>query len=362
MQGSADSESVAPSWQVAAAGRAPTALQALRWLYGLPESLGVAITVVALFSLAVIAIAAAFGAPLLFPSERVSHALGYNAVLPVLCAIVFYAALRLFKAVAPIGGIDEAPLARMIATDLVLMGLFLVATYFHFSLKTWVQVINPVFHDDIYMAVDRRLQPVLDVFYWIRTHVLGAVPNTDAWYQAAFLLMFVCGFCSLAVTRNAVYPRFCVGVLLTMCLGALSYLIAPALGPFIYESGLNAHATEAQAGMLWAHEQVARDGMAWITKVGSDYFTGGLAAMPSLHMAHAVVMTWFICKARSPLIPIFLLICFWVLIESVASRWHYLIDLPAGALLAVFIIWLTSRLCPLPPPAAEVERAQESSI
>jgi energy-converting hydrogenase Eha subunit B len=46
-----------------------------------------------------------------------------------------------------------------------------------------------------------------------------------------------------------------------------------------------------------------------------------------------------------------------VLIESVASRWHYLIDLPAGALLAVFIIWLTSRLCPLPPPAAEVERA-----
>ena len=33
------------------------------------------------------------------------------------------------------------------------------------------------------------------------------------------------------------------------------------------------------------------------------------------------------------------------IIESVASRWHYLIDLPAGALLAVFVVWLTNRLC-----------------
>jgi hypothetical protein len=110
--------------------------------------------------------------------------------------------------------------------------------------------------------------------------------------------------------------------------------------------------------MLWAHEQVMRDGMAWIAKAGPDYFTGGLAAMPSLHMAHALVMTWFMIKARSIWVPAFLLITFWVLIESVASRWHYIIDLPAGALLAVFVIWLTNRFC---ASAASCGRNEEPS-
>jgi len=159
--------------------------------------------------------------------------------------------------------------------------------------------------------------------------------------------MFISGFCSLAITRNAVYPRFCLGVLLTICLGALSYLVAPALGPFIYEDGLSLQATQAQAGMLWSHEQVMQEGMDWIARAGPGYFTGGLAAMPSLHMAHAIVMTWFVVQARSALTMPFLLICGWVTIESVASRWHYLIDLPAGAILAAFVIWLAHRLYPI---------------
>jgi hypothetical protein len=178
------------------------------------------------------------------------------------------------------------------------------------------------------------------------------VPNTDAWYQTAFLLMFISGFCSLSVTRNPVYPRFCLGVLLTMSLGALSYMIAPALGPFIYEQGLNQRATDSQAGMLWAHQEIMREGMAWIAEAGPSYFTGGLAAMPSLHIAHAAVMTWFIFLARSPLVPIFLAMCFWVVIESVASRWHYLIDIPAGLLLAVLVVWLAGRLAQLADKAA----------
>jgi energy-converting hydrogenase Eha subunit B len=45
------------------------------------------------------------------------------------------------------------------------------------------------------------------------------------------------------------------------------------------------------------------------------------------------------------LIPLFVMVTFWVTIESVASRWHYMIDLPAGLLLAVLVIWLTNRLC-----------------
>ncbi|GAB4392457.1 MAG: hypothetical protein Tsb0032_08130 [Kiloniellaceae bacterium] len=317
----------------------------LAWLFALPNHLGIAISVVAVFSFISLALAALYGAPLSIPRERVSAALGFSAVLPVAIAIGLYVILRTAKVALGKQDAKTLPLFQAIAIDLTLMVLFLVATYFHFSLKTWVQVINPSLYDSFYWEVDRNLQPILDLIYWIRATFFALVPGADALYQGAFLLLFVSGFCSLAITREPVYPRFCVAVLLTMSLGALSYLVAPALGPFIYEDGLNQQATQAQAGMLWAHEQVKLGGMAWIKEAGPSYFTGALAAMPSLHIAHAVVMTAFILRTRSPLVGIFLLICFWVVIESVASRWHYLIDLPAGLLLAFGIIWLTDFLC-----------------
>lgn len=323
--------------------------RALRWLLGLPESLGVAIAVVTLFSLTILAFAVAFEAPLTLPRERMSLALGYNAVVPVIGAMVLYVALRLGRRLLRRETTDEAPLLRLLATDLTLMGLFVLATYFHFSFKTWVQVINPNLYDAQYFAVDQALRPVVDALYWLRASVLAQVPNTDEWYQAAYLLMFITGFCALAVVRHPVYPRFCVAVLLGTALGALAYLPAPALGPFIFEDGLNMEATKAQSAMLWAHEQVKQHGMAWIAEAGPAYFTGALAAMPSLHVSHALAMTWFIFQARSGLRFLFVLICFWVVIESVASRWHYLVDLPAGALLAGLVIWLTTRLCPLEP-------------
>lgn len=355
MDRSAGSASALPVWREPASDGVPLPRRALRWLFSLPESLGVAIAVVALFSATILAFAAVYGAPLSLPRENVSIALGYSAVVPVAGAIFLYVALRLGRRLTR-RQVAEPPLLRLLSTDLTLMGLFLLATYFHFSFKTWVQVINPNLYDAQYFAVDQALRPVIDALYWVRGNLLSAVPNADAWYQAAFLLMFISGFCALAVTRHPVYPRFCVAVLLGMCLGALAYLPAPALGPFIYEAGINLQATDAQAGMLWAHEQAREYGMVWIADAGPSYFTGALAAMPSLHISHTLTMTWFIFQARSPLAPLFVIICLWVVVESVASRWHYLIDLPAGVLLTALVVWLTTRLCPLDSSRAAAGR------
>lgn len=328
----------------AAAGRA-LPKRALAWLLGLPGHLGPAICVTVLFSLTVLAIAAVFGAPLTVPRERVSAALGLNAVLPVAFAMGLYIVLRAFKAATGKADPKDPPLLQSVAVDMTLMVLFLVTTYFHFSLKTWVQVINPNLYDGVYYAVDKELQPILDLFYWIRRNIFELMPRVDAWYQAAFLLMFISGFCHLSVTRNRYYPHFCLGVLLTLSIGGLSYMVAPAIGPFIYEEGLNRQATEAQAAMYRAHKLAVAHGMAWIKEAGPAYFTGGLAAMPSLHIAQAVSMTYFTQRAGSPLFIFFLLICFWVTVESVASRWHYFIDLPVGLALSALVIWLVNRLC-----------------
>jgi hypothetical protein len=356
-------ESSAGIQRLASADRASApSVVLLRRFLDLPNHLAAAIVIVAIFALISLAIAAVYGAPLLIPRERVSAALGVSAVLPVSIAIALYVALRLCKVAVGTDRASDPPLLQAVAVDLTLMVLFLVATYFHFSLKTWVQVINPSLYDDVYFAVDRDLQPVLELFYWIRSSFFTLVPSVDRWYQAAFLLMFISGFCSLAITRSPIYPRFCIAVLLTMCLGALSYLVAPALGPFIYEDGLNLDATAAQAGMLQAHEQVVQHGMVWIAAAGPAYFTGALAAMPSLHITHAVVMTYFIHRARSPLVGVFLVICFWVTIESVASRWHYLIDLPAGLVLAAIVVWLANRICQPKPSGRWTSSLQIAKI
>jgi len=96
--------------------------------------------------------------------------------------------------------------------------------------------------------------------------------------------------------------------------------------------------------MYEAYQEVREEGMAWILRSGSRYFTGPLAAMPSLHVAHATVITYYIIASRTALTPLFVIMWLWILIDSIALRWYYVIDAPAGFALALFVIWLTNRI------------------
>jgi hypothetical protein len=60
----------------------------------------------------------------------------------------------------------------------------------------------------------------------------------------------------------------------------------------------------------------------------------------------------------------------WILIDSIALRWHYVIDVPVGFALALFVIWLTNRIfrdsseelratSPAPPLAAQGAREHQ---
>jgi hypothetical protein len=78
---------------------------------------------------------------------------------------------------------------------------------------------------------------------------------------------------------------------------------------------------------------------------GSNYFTGPPAAMPSLHIAGAVIMAHYAMKARLLVAPVMLLLLGWIGIESVVARWHYIVDLPAGIALAAAVILVTDQAC-----------------
>lgn len=70
------------------------------------------------------------------------------------------------------------------------------------------------------------------------------------------------------------------------------------------------------------------------------FFSAGLAAMPSLHVANAV-MFW-LCAWREArwLAYVYIPILAYIFVEAVALRWHYLADLAVGALIG----WLCFRL------------------
>ena len=144
-----------------------------------------------------------------------------------------------------------------------------------------------------------------------------------------------------------------VAWLIVLMVGAFSYLIAPAAGPFLSEKGVNDVATAAQDSMWWGYQQVQAQGMAWIEENGAHYFTSSLAAMPSLHVAQVVVMTYYILRSRSLLGPVFVALSAWILVESVASRWHYTVDAPFGIALAIAVIWTCNRVCRSPRQVAQ---------
>jgi membrane-associated phospholipid phosphatase len=95
--------------------------------------------------------------------------------------------------------------------------------------------------------------------------------------------------------------------------------------------------------MLEFYRQSVSQGSAWIAQHGSTHFTVGLAAMPSLHAAGAFLFWLFAWKHGRILLPLYSILLFFILVTSIASRWHYAIDIPVGIALAWGCVWLAER-------------------
>jgi hypothetical protein len=328
----------------------------LSWVAGRPHYIKVATAVTLLFGLVVMATSLVIGTPFSVPNARISMVLGINVVAPIGWAMASYLLVQGYQALRHRTRWAGRTIAGNLANDAILVVLFIAANYLHFNFKGWLPLINPALYDAAYMASDESLRPLIDAFTWASTTIRGKLNPEFRWYQFLFLTMFILTFCRFAAVRDDYYPHFAVSMLLMVTLGALSYLIAPALGPFIYEDGNSPRATEAQAGMYVAYQKAQVGGAAWIERYGSEYFTAALAAMPSLHVGYASLMTYYMLKSRDYMAPLFVLLWLWILIDSVALRWHYAIDAPAGVALCALVIWLTNRMLPRSEetPASEV--------
>jgi hypothetical protein len=161
-------------------------------------------------------------------------------------------------------------------------------------------------------------------------------------YHDVFVGMFVVSFSVHGWRGAKELQTLAVAVALVLLIGGLTYWIAPAKGPFIWGDVLVPEATAAvQKDMnIFTTTFAATGGAGYSGK----YFVAMLAAMPSLHVAHTVVLVWFAWRFVSKLGWIYLLPFAYIISAAVAEGWHYVVDLPAGALVAVISIWLAGRL------------------
>ena len=248
-------------------------------------------------------------------------------------------------------------------TFLLALPCYVVVLYCHFNLKLWVPHINPALWDDLYWQIDRALYPLVDASFALRRWGGLVVPLDSPAYLFAFIALFYASFCYHALFTPQHFRKLFLAALLIQGLGALSYMVMPALGPFLYEPGIETLPTSAQAHLLDVYHANIAGGPTWLKEEGRFNLTAGLGAMPSLHSGSTFLFLLFARRYAPVLLPTYCLLFGYILIAAVANRWHYLIDLPVGLLLAWFCYRLSHRL--LPEPSIETvasAHAQEPAL
>lgn len=270
--------------------------------------------------------------PVVFPNSGSAETVGIHYIYPLIGIALLGAGMFLF-------GKRDVASQYFLAFPCYAMVLFA-----HFNIKLWIPHINPVHYDALYWQIDMMARPLVDFCMTLRQSMLWLIPYDANFYMISFIGLFYCSFLYHALKTPEYFGKLVVAVLLLQSFGTFAYLIAPAVGPFIYESGTNPYITTSQDSMLGFYQSSVSIGPAWLAQHGGEGFTAGLAAMPSLHAAGAFLFVLFAWRHGRVLVPLYSLIFLFIAVAAIASRWHYLIDLPAGMALSWASLTLAERL------------------
>lgn len=286
------------------------------------------------FAAFTLAVAGLFALPPSLPGGERAAFVGIHYLYPLLGVAVW----GLFALLG-----QQRNLAR---TFFIALPCYAVVLICHFNLKLWIPHINPLLWDDLYWQTDVMLRPLVDACIALRSALAPVIALDSNFYMIAFIAMFYISFCTHALRNPHDFRTLFLAALLFQGLGAIAYLIMPGIGPFLYETGIEPAQTSAQFGMLESYKANVAGGAAWISANGATHLTVGLAAMPSLHTGGSFLFLLFAWRHARLLVPLYVMLFAFISIDAVASRWHYLIDLPVGMLLALGCAWAAEKLNP----------------
>ncbi|MCI4589017.1 phosphatase PAP2 family protein [Sphingobium sp. BYY-5] len=294
----------------------------------IPPEIGISLAMLA----AMLLFSVVFRLPIIFPAGERAAYVGIHYLYPLI-------GVGIWGIFAYFG--QKKALAR---TFLIALPCYVVVLFAHFNIKLWIPHINPLVYDELYWSIDQYFRPVVDICMAMRRMMASFIPYESNFYMVGYIAMFYCSFCYHAVRTPEAFSELVIAALLLQVIGTLAYLVAPAGGPFIYEQGLDPIVTNGQKSMLDFYQHSVAEGPVWLERNGGVAFTVGLAAMPSLHTAAACLFLGFAWRHGRILLPLYGFLTFFIMVTAVATRWHYLIDLPVGVLIAWVSLMVAKKL------------------
>ena len=219
-----------------------------------------------------------------------------------------------------------------------------------FDTLSFIPQLHPGDMDQSLLAIDRALLGV-DLSLWLEAYTR---PWLTELMQVSYLVYYVVPF----VVLGALFRRrpagtgqpgadfdLCVTALaLSHYLAFVGYLMVPALGPrFALASQFHVQLTG-----LWLTTPI-HDALNFLEGIKRDAF-------PSGHTSAALVSLYYAVRFTPRLVPIIASGVSLMILSTMYLRYHYLVDVLAGALLAACCILLARLLCrfqrPGPAPSA----------
>jgi hypothetical protein len=301
------------------------------------------------------------------------------------CTVVFFLAHAVYCMVV----VRPSHLARWIIDDLrstyltrerLLPGLFLLICTSPFIssftfFKTQIPFFNPFTWDGKFAAWDRWLHGGVHPWELLQPF-LGwpqATTAVNAVYHAWFFVLFTVLFWQAFSTADRrLRARFFLSFYLSwIVIGTLAATALSSAGPVYYQrlsgedggfAALFAYLADvSRVSPVWALDVQER---LWAGYEARSLGTGaGISAMPSMHVAMAVLFALLARAGARRLYPFFALFAVAILIGSVHLGWHYAIDGYVAAAM-VWAIWMVSGrlVAPMkraPGPSGTITENQE---
>ncbi len=281
-----------------------------------------------------------FGYPVLIPAAEggeVLMALGRtkNYSIILLTSVGFFVLMTLIR------GIMRRQLSiRSLLADiqifLRLLVCLLLAIYLMLCFKWWAHT-DGVLYDELYESLDKTFAWLKDGFFFLDS--LAAIPHI--YYFHLFSGMFLSGYIMCILFEKEQFTRMVTANIAVAILGGLGYMIAPAYGPVFFSVSEDVALRSSQEAMLSVTEAFRTSGGKIFNPA---FFEGVLGAMPSLHIAHAIVITVYNWRLNVGNGLIFCLFTLYIATYAVVTRFHYIVDLQAGIVLSLLCIIIVDRM------------------
>jgi membrane-associated phospholipid phosphatase len=212
----------------------------------------------------------------------------------------------------------------------------LFSVFAHFNFKTWAPVINPTLHDpflhhfDVIIGVEKLKNLIISRFG------IEFLEISQLLYHALFVTCFFLSFVVCTLSGGALEARrLNFSICITLLAGGVLYWVFPAIGSFMYMHTIVDSEMAMARINLYIHQT---------QQIPAGMFLEGLAAMPSLHLAHATVFFVHVFRnKRLASIP-FAIAAVWFAFAALYLGWHYFLDIIPGVLLGLIATMISYRL------------------